>query len=164
MKDQVQCLVPAEPSTDDLQDHETNVIREAIDIIESRIRTTDAFSTAEHAVRFCQFHLAEEKDECFCVLFLDTQHRLIAFEHLFRGTVDRASVYPRVVARRALELNAGAVILTHNHPSGATSPSAADEAITQRVQDALNLIDVRVLDHIIVGHAGTTSLLSAGML
>jgi len=92
-------------------------IREAIGILESRLRTTKAFTSPSDVKHFCQLHIAVEKDEHFCCMFLDSQHRLIAFERLFRGTVDGASVYPRVVVRRALELNAAATIFTHNHPS-----------------------------------------------
>jgi DNA repair protein RadC len=97
-------------------------------------------------------------------MFLDSQHRLIAFERLFRGTIDGASVYPRVVVRRALELNAAAVIFTHNHPSGVPEPSTADINITKRLKDALGLIDVRVLDHIIAGTDGTSSMAESGLL
>ncbi len=120
-------------------------IREAIGILESRLRKTKAFSSPSDVKQFCQLHIADEKDEHFCCMFLDSQHRLIAFERLFRGTVDGASVYPRVVVRRALELNAAAVIFTHNHPSGLPEPSNADIKITQRLKDALALVDVRVL-------------------
>ncbi len=89
--------------------------------------------------------------EVFGVLFLDNQHRIIKFETLFYGTVDAASVYPREIVKRALMWNASAVIFCHNHPSGIPEPSQADKRITRRLQDALNLIDVRVLDHFIVG-------------
>jgi DNA repair protein RadC len=97
-------------------------------------------------------------------MFLDSQHRLIAFERLFRVTIDGASVYPRVVVRRGLELNAAALILTRNHPSGLPEPSTADTKITQRLKDALALVDVRVLDHVIVGTDGTSSMAEAGLL
>jgi len=139
-------------------------IREAIGILESRLRTTKAFTSPSDVKQFCQLHIAVEKDEYFCCMFLDSQHRLIAFERLFRGTVDGASVYPRVVVRRALELNAAALILTHNHPSGLPEPSTADTKITQRLKEALALIDVRVLDHVIVGTDGTSSMAESGLL
>ena len=139
-------------------------IREAIGILETRLRTTKAFTSPADVRQFCQLHLAQELDEYFCCMFLDSQHRLIAFERLFRGTVDGASVYPRVVVRRSLELNAAALILTHNHPSGLPEPSSADTRITQRLKDALALIDVRVLDHVIVGIDGTSSMAEAGLL
>lgn len=102
--------------------------------------------------------------EVFTCLFLDTRHRLIACEELFRGTIDGASVHPREVVRRALSLNAAAVILAHNHPSGVAEPSQADRAITRRLRDALGLIDVRVLDHIIIGDGLSVSLAERGWL
>jgi len=139
-------------------------IREAIGILETRLRTTKAFTSPADVRQFCQLHIAQELDEYFCCMFLDSQHRLIAFERLFRGTVDGASVYPRVVVRRSLELNAAALILTHNRLSGLPEPSSADTRITQRLKDALALIDVRVLDHVIVGIDGTSSMAEAGLL
>jgi DNA repair protein RadC len=139
-------------------------IREAIGILETRLRTTKAFTSPTDVKQFCQLHIAQEQDEYFCCMFLDSQHRLIAFERLFRGTVDGASVYPRVVVRRSLELNAAALILTHNHPSGLPEPSTADTRITQRLKEALALVDVRVLDHVIVGTEGTSSMAETGLL
>jgi DNA repair protein RadC len=100
--------------------------------------------------------------ETFAVMFLDTRHRLLAFEELFRGTVNAAEVYPREVARRALTHNASAVIVGHNHPSGNPEPSASDHAVTQRLQHALKLIDVDLLDHFIVGDGPPVSLRSRG--
>ncbi len=102
--------------------------------------------------------------EVFACLFLDTRHRLICYEELFRGTIDGASVHPREVVRRTLQHNAAAVILAHNHPSGIAEPSDADRRITQRLKDALALIDVRVLDHIVVGDQVATSLAERGYL
>jgi DNA repair protein RadC len=106
-------------------------IQEALGILESRLRTTKAFTSPTDVKQFCQLQIAQEKDEHFCCMFMDSQHRLIGFERLFNGTVDGASVYPRVVVRRSLELNAAALILTHNHPSGVTTPSQADISITK---------------------------------
>nr|WP_298522111.1 DNA repair protein RadC [uncultured Halomonas sp.] len=102
--------------------------------------------------------------EVFSVLFLDTQHRVIRFETLFRGTIDSASVYPREVVKRALACNAAAVILVHNHPSGNPEPSDADRRITQRLQEALGLIEIRVIDHVVVGSEGCVSLAERGDL
>ncbi len=102
--------------------------------------------------------------EVFACLFLDTRHRLICYEELFRGTIDGASVHPREVVRRTLQHNAAAVILAHNHPSGIAEPSDADRRITQRLKDALALIDVRLLDHIVVGDQVATSLAERGYL
>jgi DNA repair protein RadC len=139
-------------------------IQEAIGILESKLRTTEVFTGPTDVKQFCQLHIAQEKDEHFCCMFMDNQHRLIAFERLFRGTIDGASVHPRVVVRRALELNAAAMILTHNHPSGFPEPSTADTKITQRLKDALRLVDVRVLDHVIVGTDGTCSMAERGLI
>lgn len=106
-------------------------------------------------------HLGHEE---FAALFLDTRHRVIRFESLFRGTLDSASVYPREVARRALELSAGAVIFAHNHPSGVAEPSDADRRITTRLSEALGLFDIRVLDHFVVGDGEVISFAERGWL
>ncbi len=97
-------------------------------------------------------------------MFLDNQHRLLAYEELFYGTIDGASVYPREVVKRALALNAAALILAHNHPSGIAEPSQADQRITVRLQQALALVDVRVPDHLVVGDAEIVSFAERGML
>ena len=113
------------------------------------------------------FLLAQLRDrpyEVFCCLHLDSRHRLIAFEELFRGTVDGASVHPREVVRQTLARNSAAVILVHNHPSGVAEPSRADELVTQRLREALALVDVRVLDHIIVGDGCCLSFAERGLL
>ena len=102
--------------------------------------------------------------EVFAALFLDTRHRVICFEELFSGTIDGASVHPREVVRRALAHNAAAVILSHNHPSGVAEPSDADRRVTERLRDALSLVDVRVLDHIVVGDRETASFAERGWL
>ncbi|MBV1878491.1 MAG: DNA repair protein RadC [Pseudomonadales bacterium] len=130
----------------DLNSNQQATIQEAIGILESRLRrNTKPFTSPTDVKQFCQLQIAEEKDEHFCCMFLDNQHRLIAFEKLFRGTIDSATVYPRVVVRRSIELNAGAVIFTHNHPSGLPNPSTADIKVTERLKGALALVDVRVL-------------------
>jgi DNA repair protein RadC len=113
------------------------------------------------------FLVAQLRDlpyEVFCCLHLDNRHRLIAFDELFRGTIDGASVHPREVVRQALYRNAAAVILAHNHPSGVAEPSHADELITLRLRDALGLVDIRVLDHLIVGDSRCVSLAERGVL
>ena len=102
--------------------------------------------------------------EQFCALFLDSQHRLIEFAELFRGTLDSASVYPREVAKEALHHNAAAVIFAHNHPSGIAEPSMADRKITKRLQEALGLFEIRVLDHIVVGSPGMVSFAEEGLI
>ena len=118
-----------------------------------------------NAVRdYLAVHYAGQEREVFGVLFLDNRHRLIAFDELFRGTIDGASVHPREVVRQALYRNAAAVILAHNHPSGVAEPSQADELITHRLKDALALVDIRVLDHLIVGDNRCTSFAERGLL
>lgn len=109
------------------------------------------------AFEYLQILLQDYEHEVFSAVFLDSQHRIIRFEELFRGTIDSASVYPREVVKQALACNAAAVILVHNHPSGDPEPSDADRRITQRLQEALGLIDVRVIDHVVVAHEGCTS-------
>jgi len=152
------------PRPSDFSVSEQGVIEQALGILKRRLLEGEAFTAPQAVKDFCQLQIANELDEYFCVLYLNSQHRLIAFERLFRGTVDAASVYPRVVVRRALELNAAAVILTHNHPSGETEPSTADLRITERLKTALDVVDVRVLDHVIVGVGGATSFAELGKL
>lgn len=108
--------------------------------------------------------LRDLEHEVFCCLYLDNRHRLIEIEQLFRGTIDGASVYPREVVKQALQWNCAAVIIAHNHPSGIAEPSLADERITLRVKDALALVDIRLLDHIIVGDGASVSLAERGLL
>lgn len=114
--------------------------------------------------RFLLARLSRLEHERFACLFLDSRHRVLRFEPLFRGTIDGASVYPREVVKEALETNAAAVILAHNHPSGVAEPSDADERITRRLQAALALVDIRLLDHFVVGHGQVTSLASRGLI
>ncbi len=113
---------------------------------------------------FLRAQLRGEPREVFAVLYLDNQHRLLRYEPLFYGTIDAAAVYPREVLRRALELNAAALILAHNHPSGVAEPSAADRAITERIRRALELLDIRLLDHCVVGGAEVVSMAERGWL
>jgi DNA repair protein RadC len=108
--------------------------------------------------------LRDLEHEVFCCLYLDNRHRLLHFEELFRGTIDGASVFPREVVKQALRWNCAAVIVAHNHPSGVAEPSQADELITQRVKHALALVDIRLLDHIIVGDGASASLAERGLV
>jgi DNA repair protein RadC len=108
--------------------------------------------------------LRDLEHEVFCCLYLDKRHRLIHFEELFRGTIDGASVHPREIVKLALQRNAAAIIIAHNHPSGIAEPSQADELITQRVKEALALVDIRLLDHIVVGDGVSVSLAERGVL
>lgn len=113
---------------------------------------------------FLMSRLRDRQHEVFCCLYLDNRHRVLGFEELFRGTIDGTSVYPREVVKQALSVNAAAVILAHNHPSGVAEPSQADERITRRVRSALELVDIRLLDHIVIGDGISTSLASRGLL
>lgn len=124
----------------------------------------DALSSPQHTRRFLQLHLGMRDREVFSCLFLDSQHRVLSCEDLFLGTLDGAAVYPREVAVRALQRRAAAVIFAHNHPSGAAEPSAADRRITERLCAALALLDIRVLDHVIVGRGCDYSFAEAGLL
>jgi DNA repair protein RadC len=113
---------------------------------------------------FLSARLRDLEHEVFCCIYLDKRHRLIQFEELFRGTIDGASVHPREIVKLALQRNAAAVIVAHNHPSGIAEPSQADELITQRVKEALALVDIRLLDHIIVGEGVSVSLAERGLM
>ncbi len=113
---------------------------------------------------FLMSRLRHLQHELFCCLFLDNRHRVIRFDEMFRGTIDGTSVYPREVVKEALDVNAAAVILAHNHPSGVAEPSEADERITRRIKSALELVDIRLLDHLIIGAGHATSLASRGVI
>ncbi len=114
--------------------------------------------------RYLMARLRDYPHEVFACLFLDTRHRVICYEELFHGTIDGASVHPREVVRRALQHNAAALIFAHNHPSGIAEPSDADRRITTRLRDALGLIDVRVLDHFVIGDGEPVSFAERGLL
>ena len=126
--------------------------------------TVAAFTAPEIVKNYLTLSLALEEREHFHVLFLNNQHKLLLDERLFSGTIDGASVYPREVVKRALQCNAAAVIIAHNHPSGICIPSEADKSITDKLKQALSTIDIRILDHIIVGHMDTYSFAEHGAL
>jgi len=128
------------------------------------LRSSSALSAPDFTRRFLLAQLRDRPYEVFCCLFLDNRHRLIAFEELFRGTIDGASVHPREVVRQALLHNAASVIIAHNHPSGVADPSQADEGVTRRVRQALALVDVRLLDHLIVGDGRCFSFSEHGLI
>jgi len=128
------------------------------------IQGRDVLSSPEATRDYLKLRLHGYPHEVFAALFLDNRHRVIDYRELFRGTIDGASVHPREVVRSALDLNAAAVIFAHNHPSGVAEPSQSDLRITQRLKDALALIDVRVLDHLIIGEGEGTSLAERGLL
>ncbi|MGH8255057.1 MAG: RadC family protein [Steroidobacteraceae bacterium] len=128
------------------------------------MRAGPALDSPQTTRQFLRAQLRDSPHEVFCCLHLDNRHRLIAFDELFRGTIDGASVHPREVVKQALARNAAAVILAHNHPSGVAEPSQADQLITQRLRDALQLVDIRVLDHLIVADNGCVSFAERGLL
>src|SRR5579862_9201317 len=128
------------------------------------LRLGPALPSPEATRAFLFTQLRNKPYEVFCYLYLDSRHRLIVFEELFRGTIDRAGVHPREVLRQTLAHNAAALILAHNHPSGVLEPSQADELITRRLKEALALLDVRVLDHIIIGDGESFSFSEHGLL
>ena len=133
-------------------------------ILSRRIRRGAALSNPRTTRDFLKLRLAGHDHEVFAILFLDNRHRVIEFVPLFRGTIDGASVHPREVVKEALSRNAAAVILAHNHPSGVAEPSQADELITNRLRDALALVDVRVLDHLVVTGDAIVSFAERGLL
>ncbi|MCC7279070.1 MAG: DNA repair protein RadC [Chromatiaceae bacterium] len=144
---------------------ELDLIHRAIQCLEARYRVNGEALTSPEATRqYLKLRLDGSAYEVFACVLLDTRHQVLGYRELFRGTVDGASVHPREVVREVLAANACAVILAHNHPSGSTEPSQADLRITQRLRDALALIDVRVLDHLIIGQGEGTSLAERGLL
>lgn len=122
------------------------------------------FNSVDQVRQFLTAQLRHKTHEVFAVLFLDNQHRLLFYRELFQGTIDGASVYPREVVKQVLQVNAAAVIFAHNHPSGVAEPSQADRHITQQLRDALSLVDVRVLDHFVVGEGEVASFAERGWL
>jgi len=148
-----------------MPEHERSVIDAALAILGRYLGEPGAVFDNPHAVReFLHLHLGAEKTEVFAVLYLDSQHRAIAFETPFNGTLAQTSVYPREIARAALQHHAAAVILAHNHPSGTQQPSRADETLTGVLKAALAVLDVRVLDHFIVTGDGCASMAEMGLV
>ena len=141
-----------------------SIINLALSVLALRHRRGRALTSPRHTHEYLRLKLGDRKEEVFGTLFLDSQHRMLQYAELFQGTVDGAAVYPRVVVQRSLEINAAAVVFFHNHPSGVAEPSAADRAITRRLQDALSLIDVRVLDHVVVSAGDAMSFAERGLL
>ena len=144
---------------------ERKTVDKALEILGSYMRGPSCVFTSPGSVKqYLCLHLGNLSYEAFGVLFMDSQHRLIAYESMFRGTLTQTSVYPREVVIQALTHNAASVILTHNHPSGVVLPSKADEALTQTLKKALALVGVQVLDHVIVSGNKSTSMAELGML
>lgn len=132
--------------------------------LHERLARGEALTSPGLTRRYLAAQLRGEAREVFAVLFLDSQHRVLAFEPLFHGTLDSAAVYPREVVKRCLAHNAGAVIVAHNHPSGVAEPSGCDRRLTERLRDALALVDIRLLDHVVVGDGDTVSFAERGWL
>ena len=130
---------------------ENKILEHAAEILATRYVRGDAFCNPKATKDFLKFKLANHEREVFAILLLDNQNRLIEYRELFFGTINAASVYPREVVKVVLETNSAAVVFAHNHPSGNSTPSEADKRITDKLKNALALIDVRVLDHIVIG-------------
>ena len=141
------------------------IVREALTLLEGQLREPGASFTSSHAVRdWLRLQLASLEREEFTALFLDNQHRLIAHDTLFLGTINFITVHPREVVKSGLKNNAAAVVLAHNHPSGEAEPSKADRLITERLKQALELVDIHLLDHLVVGGMDIVSFAERGWL
>lgn len=142
-----------------------HTIREALSLLERQLREPGAVFTSSHAVRdWLRLQLTTLEREVFSVLWLDNQHRLLAHEMLFQGTINSITICPREVVKSGLKNNAAAVVLAHNHPSGYAEPSKADRLITERLQMALELVDIRLLDHLVIGGMDVVSFAEYGWL
>ena len=141
---------------------DAEILEQAEAILRRRFERLGTMSQPSDASNWLRARLAARDSETFCVVLMDNRHRVLAFEELFQGTIDGASVYPREVVRACLHHNAAAVIFAHNHPSGNSEPSPADVAITRTLKQALDLIGVRVLDHLVIGET-VTSLSQRGL-
>ena len=141
-----------------------SIVTLATQVLAVKFRAGRALSNPEATRMYLRLKLADHKNEVFGSLFLDNRHRIIAVRELFQGTIDGASVHPRVVVQTALEVNAASLVLYHNHPSGVAEPSRADELLTRRLKDALALVDVRVLDHFVVSGGESVSFTERGLL
>ncbi|MDZ7751448.1 MAG: JAB domain-containing protein [Gammaproteobacteria bacterium] len=156
-------FVDLRPLTLNAREKQT-VIALALAILKQRHCAGRAFTKPEDTRAYLRIRLAEHKAELFGAFFLDNRHRIIKAVDLFHGTIDGASVYPRIVVQRALEANAAAIVCFHNHPSGVAEPSHADEAITRRLKEALALVDIRLLDHFVVAAGESVSFAERGLL
>jgi DNA repair protein RadC len=144
--------------------NENDILKQAEEILLKRLMRVGHVRDPGATIDYLKGHLAHRKNEVFGAIFADTRHQVIAIEDIFHGSIDGSEVHPRVVAQRALELNAAAVIFYHNHPSGNPQESAADRAVTSRLKSALALLDIRVLDHIIIGGTESVSMASKGLV
>lgn len=140
------------------------VIEQALQLLAAEVQGANALTSPAVVKDFLRLKLGDRPHEVFAVVFLDAQHRVLAIEELFRGTLSQTSVYPREVVKEALARNAAAVVLVHNHPSGSAEPSRADEFLTNTLRQALALVDVRVLDHLVVTRTSVLSFAERGLL
>lgn len=143
---------------------EDEILQFAQQLIARKFKRGSKLNSPNDVQNYFMHKLSTLEHEVFCVLFMDNQHHVLAFEEMFRGTVNAANVYPREIVKQALLLNAAAIIIVHNHPSGEPEPSQSDRAITKQVKDAMALIDVRVLDHFIIGGDRCVSFAERGLL
>lgn len=140
------------------------IIAKALEILKKRVSTGSVFDSPGRVKDYLTLQLAGLEHEVFAVMFLNHTHQLIEYEVMFRGTLSQTSVYPREIVKTALQHNASAVVFAHNHPSGSPEPSRADEYLTNTLKSALQLVDVRVLDHMVVSGAGVVSFVERGLL
>ncbi len=147
-----------------LRARERGVLDRALDIVGRALREREVFSTPDAVKHYLQLRLGGEHCEHFGVMYLDSQNRLLAFEVHFTGTLTQTSIYPREILKAAMAHHAASVVLAHNHPSGVATPSRNDEILTQTLKSVLALVDVRVLDHVIVGHGAAISMAERGLL
>ena len=160
MEDRFTGLKPSELNATEKQ----SVVMLAMKVLAIKHRAGRALSNPDQTRDFLRLRLADYRNEVFGCLFLDNRHRIIAVRELFQGTIDGASVHPRVVVQHAMEVNAAAMVFFHNHPSGVAEPSRADEMLTRRLKEALALVDVRVLDHFVVTAGDSVSFAERGLL
>ncbi|MYM52953.1 RadC family protein [Pseudomonas aeruginosa] len=147
-----------------LSEEDRSVLSQALAILDRRIPGTSYLTNPEDVRDYIRLSLGPEFNEHFAMLFLDSAHRILCFKRLFQGTIDSAAVYPRVIVQQALACNAASAIAVHNHPSGIVEPSQADRILTSKIKDALSLIDVRLLDHFVVGSSEIFSFAENGLL
>lgn len=133
-------------------------------LLQKSRQSSDLFESPQAVKNYLQLQCAPLENEVFGIVMLDTKHRLIGIKQLFTGTIDGASVYPREIVKACLKANCAALIIYHNHPSGVVEPSRADEVLTDRIKEALKLVDVRLLDHFIVGYEGILSFAETGRI
>ncbi|NNE54475.1 MAG: DNA repair protein RadC [Flavobacteriales bacterium] len=143
---------------------EDHIIKNALKILRKRFEHQESLTSPQDTKNYLPVKLTETQREQFYVLFLNTRHQVLKLKKLFEGTLDGATVYPREVVKEALQVNAGAVILCHNHPSGVSEPSLADQAITRRIKEALGTVDIRVLDHFVVAGGECISMAERGLV